>query len=120
MDNNYLMHYGILGQKWGVRRFQNPDGSLTAKGKARQERAEARAERKQIRSDARAEKKRQEAADRATAKRIYKEMENRTKNESKELYRVYKHSNFSTGEAKRVSNNAAIANTRQYVQQHYN
>jgi hypothetical protein len=32
---DYLMHYGIKGQKWGVRRFQNPDGSLTAKGMKR-------------------------------------------------------------------------------------
>lgn len=28
-----LAHHGILGQKWGVRRYQNKDGSLTAKGK---------------------------------------------------------------------------------------
>lgn len=34
-DSEYLEHHGILGQKWGVRRFQNPDGSLTAEGKAR-------------------------------------------------------------------------------------
>lgn len=33
--NSYLMHYGITGQKWGVRRFQNKDGTLTAEGKAR-------------------------------------------------------------------------------------
>ena len=30
-----LYHYGIPGQKWGQRRYQNPDGSLTAEGRAR-------------------------------------------------------------------------------------
>lgn len=32
-----LCHHGILGQKWGIRRFQNKDGSLTNAGKRRYE-----------------------------------------------------------------------------------
>ena len=35
MDNN-LQHHGIKGQKWGIRRFQNKDGSLTPAGRKRQ------------------------------------------------------------------------------------
>lgn len=32
MDSEELYHHGILGQKWGVRRYQNEDGSLTPAG----------------------------------------------------------------------------------------
>lgn len=32
---NALAHHGILGQKWGIRRFQNSDGSLTKAGQKR-------------------------------------------------------------------------------------
>lgn len=35
MEDLYLQHHGILGQKWGVRRYQNKDGTLTSEGKAR-------------------------------------------------------------------------------------
>lgn len=34
-DENYLAHHGIKGQKWGVRRFQNEDGTLTREGQLR-------------------------------------------------------------------------------------
>ena len=35
MDEQELKHWGILGMKWGVRRFQNEDGSLTPQGRER-------------------------------------------------------------------------------------
>lgn len=33
ITNNTLAHHGIKGQKWGVRRYQNPDGTLTEEGR---------------------------------------------------------------------------------------
>lgn len=34
-DENYLIHWGIKGQKWGIRRYENYDGSLTPEGERR-------------------------------------------------------------------------------------
>lgn len=35
MTDDELMHFGIKGMHWGVRRYQNPDGSLTSAGESR-------------------------------------------------------------------------------------
>lgn len=35
MENNELKHWGIKGMKWGIRRYQNKDGTLTTAGKKR-------------------------------------------------------------------------------------
>ena len=49
MDNNELMHHGIIGMKWGVRRYQNRDGTLTARGKKRYDKEMAKLkEREQV------------------------------------------------------------------------
>lgn len=34
-SDEYLAHHGVKGQKWGVRRYQNEDGTFTAEGKKR-------------------------------------------------------------------------------------
>lgn len=36
--SDHIAHYGIRGQKWGIRRFQNEDGTLTAEGRRRAKR----------------------------------------------------------------------------------
>lgn len=39
MHDQELYHYGVKGMKWGIRRYQNKDGTLTSKGKKRYEKS---------------------------------------------------------------------------------
>ena len=42
LERSTLKHHGIKGMKWGVRRYQNPDGSLNAAGKKRYDASQKR------------------------------------------------------------------------------
>lgn len=42
MNNEELYHHGILGQRWGVRRYQNEDGTYTKAGEARRKKEETK------------------------------------------------------------------------------
>lgn len=77
MSDN-LQHHGIKGQKWGVRRFQNADGSLTNDGKRRYSAEEFREAKKQLDKSKdtieNISKKRKKAMDDAAEERIRKDV----------------------------------------------
>ena len=48
MSENEIIHYGVKGMRWGVRRYRNEDGSLTPAGRRRISNAEVRYKKKKF------------------------------------------------------------------------
>lgn len=80
-----LYHYGVKGQKWGVRRFQNEDGTLTDKGKKRLAKNEAYREKLVRKAQKNADRKK---ADAEEAEYNVKDLKERGKNSK--AYRDWK------------------------------
>ena len=70
-SQNYLAHHGIPGMKWGVRRYQNEDGTLTDAGKARYAKSIARYKKNIAKYENKAKKNRAEVERRNKRSNFY-------------------------------------------------
>lgn len=101
--SNSLTHHGILNQRWGVRRFQNPDGSLTPEGKLRYARSQRRDEIRRIKEQRRNETrqfKEEIARDRQRLKEA-KFVERQQRRNAKAVAKAQKEHEREIAEAKR-------------------
>ena len=103
-ESNYLEHHGIKGQRWGVRRYQNYDGSYTKAGLARYQKAKAELDKATISGT-----HKQRRAAKRKEKQAWKELQQDYKaDEGKKLYAAgersqsIKKSNSPTRQALRI------------------
>lgn len=83
VGENFIEHHGILNMKWGRRRFQNPDGTLTPEGKirySREKRKQAAKNLKKARKAREANKKKEMKLAKKKAKIVEKGLDEVKKN----------------------------------------
>ena len=89
MNADELKHYGIKGMKWGVRRFQNKDGSLTADGRKRYGSEDLKSMQKQVNQGKNVvdgvKKTRAKAAERQTEKKIREDLSKMSDQELRDI-----------------------------------
>ena len=106
---DYIYHHGIKGQKWGVRRYQNKDGSLTPAGLRK-------ASKERVKGMTRSEKKERRAEIKSTYKTIKKDTSFHEKmffnSPTRKLAAKYVvDHNMSMSEARSKAHDVAIKNT---------
>ena len=116
---NELYHHGVQGQKWGIRNYQNKDGSLTAEGKARraaqQQKAKAKAAKQKARKEKRAARidKLKSLVSNAKARHEAKVKEKETREKNK-VVRTEDMSKYTTEELNAMTKRLAAENN--YIQ----
>lgn len=83
-QTDYLAHHGILGMKWGIRRYQNADGSLTAEGKLRYNPDGSKKTHKERKEAVKKDKQRKKALDKARKARDEKQKQEKLEKEFNE------------------------------------
>lgn len=80
-----LSHHGILGQKWGIRRFQYKDGSLTDEGRKRYGSFKESISKWRVRMKEKSETKKKDLIDNGTPKQIQKNIKMFSTDELKQI-----------------------------------
>ena len=106
--NGELCHYGVKGQKWGVRRYQNADGRLTDEGKAKYGDDITKRKVKHVKKQFQAGVMSKTIDVSPVSKKINKEMSKTKESKSLESANDYLESIFKSAEAQGISRNQIV------------